>query len=371
MGARNVMKKSAAVLSVAVLMMLGTEIYVRWAMSQDALTYTPGMLEKVPPLRYRLTPGFRGEISWPGRYRASVAVNSLGLRGPEVLPKQPGDFRVLALGDSFTFGIGVEVADTYVARLTKLAPPNGPRVVTLNGGVPGYGVPDALAFLEEYGLALEPDLVLVSILLGNDILDATERGRVDWADGLPAAGANRGLVLWLFRHSHFFRWALRANLGRLVGLPDSWQVSYVRDMLVTTSDDSSPLTQEGRENSRQALAALAALSKHHGFRLGVVLIPTKLQLDPESARRLFEWLDVDPTTFDAEATDRFFTTVLRDYGIPFLNLRSTLKQETDTGDPLFIPDDGHFTPRGHEVAAGAICNFLVTERLLESPSELE
>lgn len=369
MGTRNLVKKSAAVLSVAVLMILGAEIYVRWAMPQHALTFTPGMLEKAPPLRYRLTPGFRGEISWTGQYRASVAINSLGLRGPEVLPKKPGDFRVLVLGDSFPFGIGVEAAETYVARLAELAPKNGPRVVTLNGGVPGYGVPDALTFLEEYGLALEPDLVLVSILLGNDILDATERGRVDWADGLPAAGANRGLVLWLFRHSHFFRWILRANLGRLIGLSDSWQVSYVRDMLVTSSDDSSPLTREGRENSRKALSTFATLSKQHGFRLGVVLIPTELQLDPESARGLFEWSGVDPTTFDAEATDRFFAKVLRKYNIPFLNLRSTLKQESDTGDPLFIRNDGHFTPRGHEVAATAIWNFLVTESLLEKPIE--
>src|SRR5438105_3949459 len=52
---------------------------------------------------------------------APIAVNSLGLRSPEVSPqKQRGERRVLVLGDSTTYGTGVSVAATWPQQLAAL-----------------------------------------------------------------------------------------------------------------------------------------------------------------------------------------------------------------------------------------------------------
>ena len=48
-------------------------------------------------------------------------INRYGLRGPNIEPKKPeGVFRILALGDSFTFGEGVSDNETFVVQLEKI-----------------------------------------------------------------------------------------------------------------------------------------------------------------------------------------------------------------------------------------------------------
>src|SRR5688572_16830141 len=54
-----------------------------------------------PVLGARMRPGYRG----PDDHGVEVEVNSQGLRGPEVeVPKPEGRFRVVAMGDSVTYG---------------------------------------------------------------------------------------------------------------------------------------------------------------------------------------------------------------------------------------------------------------------------
>ena len=51
-------------------------------------------------------------------FKHDVVLNSLDLREAESGPKTNGEYRILVLGDSFTYGLGVEEDETYV-RLTE------------------------------------------------------------------------------------------------------------------------------------------------------------------------------------------------------------------------------------------------------------
>lgn len=106
-----------------------------------------------------------------------VATNSLGLRGPEVvLPKPPGRYRVLALGDSFTFGWGVELEDAWHSRAAReLEAPDERSVEVVAAGVPGWSPLQQFVFLEQRGLDLQPDLVLWQ-LCSNDLLEMGRLG---------------------------------------------------------------------------------------------------------------------------------------------------------------------------------------------------
>src|SRR5260370_1025014 len=70
-----------------------------------------------------------------------VAINSLGLRGDEVsVPKPPRTIRIVAVGDSITFGYGIPVEDTYAKILERCLNQGvfgGARYEVLNGGTLG------------------------------------------------------------------------------------------------------------------------------------------------------------------------------------------------------------------------------------------
>jgi lysophospholipase L1-like esterase len=85
------------------------------------------------------------------------------LRGSR--PPPAGAMRILALGDSFTFGHGLPEKDTYVARLQeKLDSVFGTdRIALLNGGIAGSGTAEHLAFLEDFGGEIAPAAVFVFV----------------------------------------------------------------------------------------------------------------------------------------------------------------------------------------------------------------
>ncbi len=119
------------------------------------------------PIGYRNAPGLRGEF-----WGAPVSINSLGLRDREV-DAQPADHesRVLLLGDSVPFGLGVAYEESMAYRLEErlnesATPPQ--RFRTLNFGVPSYNTEQELIQLRTLGLSLRPDLVIL-LFATNDI----------------------------------------------------------------------------------------------------------------------------------------------------------------------------------------------------------
>lgn len=111
--------------------------------------------------------------------------NALGLRGAEV--RDDGSQRVLALGDSCTWGWGVPEADAYPSVLQREldARSGPPRYQVINAGVPGYTVHQGLLFLRQHWPALHPDIVIISYGFNDaaragdiETLLATSRGRL-------------------------------------------------------------------------------------------------------------------------------------------------------------------------------------------------
>ena len=80
-------------------------------------------------------------------------------------PARPGVPRVLVLGDSLTFGILLEEADTYVQLLQTFSDRDfGPDAYQfLNGAGGGWGTSEYLAYLEDFGDQIAPDLLIIYI----------------------------------------------------------------------------------------------------------------------------------------------------------------------------------------------------------------
>jgi lysophospholipase L1-like esterase len=97
--------------------------------------------------------------------------NALGLRDDEVT--DDGRLRILAIGDSCTFGWGVEQGEAYPQVLQGLldAGSGGGRYRVINAGVPGYTSHHGRVYLRERGLELRPAVVIAAYGF-NDIVPA-------------------------------------------------------------------------------------------------------------------------------------------------------------------------------------------------------
>jgi len=112
--------------------------------------------------------------------------NSLGYRDRERSRAKPaGTRRVVALGDSFAWGVGVEFEDAWPQRLERgLARRRGGTWEVVNLSREGMNTVEQAEQLATEGLAYEPDLVVLGYCLNDsEDEDAAETRRArDWED---------------------------------------------------------------------------------------------------------------------------------------------------------------------------------------------
>ena len=138
-------------------------------------------------------PGAHSRVLWPPELAYEVHINALGLRGPEIArTPPPGRTRILALGDSMTFGYYLEENQTWPARLEALLRAEGRDVEVVNAGVGGWTISSETLFLEERALALAPTQVVLGFC-ANDIADLDRPGTV-YEGQKQAVAAGRGAL---------------------------------------------------------------------------------------------------------------------------------------------------------------------------------
>ena len=136
--------------------------------------YTSGAyLERHPIYGFFHIPGYQG---WQhsSEYLTRVNFSQIGLRDLRTSYAKPlNTFRILLLGDSFMEGVQVEQQETTAAvleaRLRALRPDLNVEVI--DAGVAGWGTGIEWLYLDQDGYKFEPDLVLVSFFIGNDLYD--------------------------------------------------------------------------------------------------------------------------------------------------------------------------------------------------------
>lgn len=111
-----------------------------------------------PDVSYELKPDMR-----EAAFRSTVTTNSQGFRSPEIDPGKP---TLAVLGDSMTFGYGVEDHETLPARLGELLPDYN----VVNGAVPGYTIGQERATYEHKIRPLHP-AALILVFYWNDLHD--------------------------------------------------------------------------------------------------------------------------------------------------------------------------------------------------------
>jgi hypothetical protein len=158
--------------------------YVLWPAYSDDSAFLKTMVRHVlnsdvkfedhpnahPQFGFQYTPHSEKTFSTP-EYNYSVKTNAQGLRTKEFRPKEDQEIRILLLGDSNYYGVGVNEDQTIAAVLEKNLSGRFSRPVSVYTlAIPGYNTVQEMQLLRAYGAILQPDAIVMGLFIGNDLL---------------------------------------------------------------------------------------------------------------------------------------------------------------------------------------------------------
>ncbi|MEM9593751.1 MAG: GDSL-type esterase/lipase family protein [Acidobacteriota bacterium] len=289
-----------------------------------------------PILGWDLVPGAVDRLTTP-EFDVEIRIDGRGLRSHSA-PSDDTAERWLVLGDSFTFGHGVEVEQGWPARLEAALRSAGRPVEVINLAVTGYGTDQQLMRLEERGPELGGDVVLLGLFVGNVFRNARSQQvgyakprLVDGPGGLDIV--NLPLPRRRLAPEWPRGWRLRWLLSRRGGIAlehlgggDAWGTTAA------------------------ILRRFQAVAEGMGARPAVVVLPKDQSVYGGPPQR---WLHRRSTELTCD--------LLAEVGLPFLDLTSALTGAADGAERLYFPVDGHWTAAGHGVAAEAAARWLEGE----------
>ena len=126
-----------------------------------------------PLLGWSHRPGQKGRLNHKD-FTINVAINSQGLRDIEYPIERTWKKRMLILGDSFSWGYGVEHQECF----TEIIEREHPEWEVINASVSGYSTDQEYLYLKERGIWFKPDVVML-LFCWNDFTD-NNIGSASW-----------------------------------------------------------------------------------------------------------------------------------------------------------------------------------------------
>ena len=339
----------------------------QWGSSEAAPAFQ-GLFTGDPVIGYRLAPGARTRFT-TAEFDTDIAINNAGVRDDEELgPKAAGEKRILVLGDSLVLSVQVPFASTFTEQLERRLNADRPpgdqtRYRVINAGVQGYGPVEEWLFFREVLRDLEPDIVLVSVFVGNDAEEAVT-SRVKLNDSRPAAEILRESIVTRLRRLVRRSMVLQVLRLRLVAATDRFRSPSgpPEPPLQSYAASPAPRIAEGVALTRQAIGLIAADAATLGARTGIVLMPARFQLDDADYGRLRDIVAQSGGELRRDAASERFTAALGELRLPLIDLLAPLRA-APAGPDLFFQENVHLTLRGHAIVADALAGF-VRERML-------
>ncbi len=263
------------------------------------------------------------ELGWvylPGRVVAGASINERGMRGPVLAAdKSAGHTRLLFIGDSTAFGLGVSLENSFAALSAGMIQQDRPSgtIEYEIGALPGYSSHHSRVLTRRM-LAQSPDYVVFYVGGHND----HSRGRY-YADGdIPARLARRQRAWHGVRTLHlienlvdrsyrsFFR-KLRSHAGKARVPPDDFRANVRRMIELTLEADATPVL-----------------------------------LSPPFSEHMLEDHPIVP------AYQRALADLAGEFEIPFVDLQPHFQRHAEAD--VYKRDLFHFEVLGHRIAAEQI-----------------
>ncbi len=306
-------------LSTVVFLFIG-ELFLRVYLSSH-IFYDVEMARYARMLKVDSDNALIGHVHRPGSQGkfmgVDVKINSAGFRDREYPLERGEEWRIIALGDSLTFGWGVEKEESFEYLLERELNRARPTEI-INFAAGNYNTVQQVNLFLDKGLAYQPDQVVLFYFI-NDAEPVPKESALAWL------GSSRLATFFWSRVK-----ALSASRG-----PEAGFATFYRDLY---RDDA-----EGWRNAKIAMKELRDTCRGNGIQLQAVLLP-----------ELHELVDY---TFASEHA--LIGDYLRSLDIPVLDLAPSFSGETRPIELWVAPDDAHPNARAHEQIFGYSLPFII------------
>ncbi|MBI1934101.1 SGNH/GDSL hydrolase family protein [Candidatus Peregrinibacteria bacterium] len=322
------------------------------------------------PVLGRINPRHAAWTIRTTEFRTAMRTNADGFRGPslEAGQRQPGEIRILFIGDSFLEAKQVPEEGRFAERTEVLLEEKLHRPVTVRAlGMGGAEPARELLFYRHLGRSFDPDIVVQVIFPENDLLAMTGSYRFHedaqgalaledvWVNPPPACHWKCALL----QRSEIAVWAYRL-IRRFHETPSADPL--LGDFGVYTEAGQQALAREGRFTATAAIVSALRddVERDHG-RFLAVLMPGAFEIHAvwreEIERR---YTETDSTVWWPSRVVDLFRDALRKRDIAVVDLRPPfLEYETVHPDAfLYHRLDPHLNPTGHAITASALADRL-------------
>lgn len=249
--------------------------------------------------------------------------NSLGLSEKEIRKEKGDKVRILAIGDSFTEGVGTSYHDSWVKQMEVRWARQ--HVETINAGIGGSDPVYEFALYRDKLTDFRPDVVIVTIN-ASDITDVSSRGGFERFHKDGTAGKEPPVWEWVYASNHLFRMILHRLFD------------YDTNLVKGTTSDASK--KKAVRDIQKALGKFQQLTQKEGAELLIVIHP---------AIQNFE--NGKHTPFFGQAELAHY---LKSHEIAYIDVSKDFEAEgTKVGD-YYYPIDTHFNKKGYALFGNAV-----------------
>lgn len=250
--------------------------------------------------------------------------NSIGLAEKEIKKEKGSKYRILAVGDSFTEGVGTRYEESWVKQMeTRWEELN---VQTINAGIGGSDPVYEYALYRDKLRAYEPDLVLLTIN-ATDVIDVVGRGGFERFHADGTAGKKAPSWEWIYAANHLFRMIMSAAFN--------YNSNLIKDANKEESKREAALIIE------ETLVKFKELTDKEGSELLVILQPT-----------LQDFKEQDLSAFFGQEEE--LLRFLESSEINYLNTFPEFEKREKTIDDYYYPLDTHFNKKGYALFGNTI-----------------
>jgi len=288
------------------------------------------------------------------------------------LQKTPGVFRILVVGDSFSWAGGRE--GNYTALLERMFEQRDGthRIDVINGGYSATHTGEQLAMLRKFGLQYNPDLVVLGFFVGNDFVDADpDRKRIIvngiFMDisrshehkflGYPIILKSR---LLLFVEQKYKVWtesrkaqneaAAERAQPRTFSEDTYLEIERSRLEFFNTSPSRPKHLQANIDYIFQSISEMDALLKSRDIKLVVAIYPDEFQVNEPLLKAIFEKYKLKPEDYDLKLAQNLLKSFLESKGIPYVDFLERFQAEGKKQD-LYVFRNTHWNGAGNQLAA--------------------